>query len=109
MTDDTSAPTLEPHISGTDHSRCLDCSIDTIDTGEYYMLRSDLWRGLTGSRYGYLCIGCLEARLGRRLRLDDFMLCPLNCMIDAGTFHRASSARLRDRLAGMADVPWGDD
>lgn len=40
--------------------------------GEYYMVADELWLEATGGCDGHLCIGCLEARLGRRLGPDDF-------------------------------------
>ena len=42
--------------------------------GEYYMVKDDLW---TFGR-GFLCVGCLEVRLGRRLEPNDFTDVPVN-------------------------------
>lgn len=58
---------------------CLDCDIDTIDAGEYYMVHKDVWSqtGL-GSLDGLLCIGCLESRIGRLLNHKDFTNFPIN-------------------------------
>jgi len=44
----------------------------------------------------FLCIGCLENRLGRKLTPDDFSLVPLNFMISAED--SSASPRLRDRM-----------
>jgi hypothetical protein len=65
-------------------SLCIDCGIDTcpcsgkhgyrhVGRWEHYMVKDALWKraGLTPDA-GYLCIGCLEARLGRELRPSDF-------------------------------------
>jgi len=51
---------------------CLDCSKDTFD--EYYGVRNHLWRRAVdrSQRHGMLCLSCLERRLGRYLRLEDF-------------------------------------
>lgn len=46
---------------------------------------------------GYLCIGCLETRIGRTLNADDFPKFPINdpSIMSA----RLTSKRLLDRLA----------
>ena len=68
---------------------CRDCGIDT-SPFEVYMLHDVVWdaTGL-GPDGGYLCIGCCEARLGRRLARADFDFA-------AGSLQ---SARLAERLA----------
>jgi hypothetical protein len=72
-------------------SMCNDCGIDTTPcTGkrgcrhkgkwEYYMVRDAVWAadgmstvyGRRCSSKGYLCIKCLESRLGRTLKPNDF-------------------------------------
>lgn len=62
---------------------CKDCGIDTTPcTGkrgcrhagkwEYYMVRDRLWAKAGMKKDdGYLCIGCLEKRIGRALRARD--------------------------------------
>ena len=61
---------------------CMDCHRDTSCAGlkEYYMVQFDMWNDLTNKneRDRMLCIGCLEDRLGRVLKSDDFTDCPLN-------------------------------
>ena len=60
---------------------CKDCGVNTISSGgigEYYMVEDRVWldAGMDrGSKNGggYLCIGCLEMRLGRPLTSADFM------------------------------------
>jgi hypothetical protein len=54
------------------HWLCLDCSKDTFD--EYYGVRDYLWRRAVdrSQRHGMLCLSCLEQRLGRLLRAEDF-------------------------------------
>jgi hypothetical protein len=85
--------------------RCADCQVDTGATGEWYMVRDAVWeRAWPGTsqpdyvrtydepcRY-ILCIGCLEARLGRELTRQDFVM--------GGNY---GSARLRDRWAQMPE------
>ena len=67
---------------------CKDCGMDTMPcTGkrgcrrkgrsEYYMVRDKLW-GTAGMKRGFLCVGCLERRVGRRLRAKDFTPAPIN-------------------------------
>jgi hypothetical protein len=103
--------------------KCADCDIDTLDTGEFYMVHNELWAAAWAGRrvncdcgaidtHGglqrvfefneprrrgcerckFLCIGCLEQRLGRALTRADFVDCRLN---DPDEF---TSARLRSRL-----------
>ena len=55
---------------------CADCGTDTTPHAgpgewEYYMVNNAVW-SLAGMDGGFLCIGCLEARLGRRLEPGDF-------------------------------------
>lgn len=56
---------------------CNDCGVDIIALGEYYMLRPEIWETQLGLGWNdNLCIGCLEARLGRRVSMRD-MFFPL--------------------------------
>lgn len=70
--------------------RCRDCGSDTRVLDEYYMVIDDLWAKAVSSeeRGIYLCIGCLEHRIGRRLVRTDFSKPSID-----GRF----SDRLRDR------------
>jgi hypothetical protein len=51
---------------------CADCGVDTIAIGDFYMVKDDIWRRARSIRRGkyeipgqqFLCIGCLEDRLG---------------------------------------------
>jgi hypothetical protein len=52
--------------------RCLDCGVDTGKTHEHYFVKSQVWMQAHHSIRGMLCVGCLENRLGRRLKKDDF-------------------------------------
>ena len=55
------------------------------------MVTDAIWNKVVG-RKGMLCIGCLEARLGRTLISTDFTACPLNLESNG------KSPRLNDRL-----------
>jgi hypothetical protein len=68
-------------MSAKEPTICDDCGIDTTPcTGkrgcrhkgkwEWYMVWPELWEQAGSARY--LCIGCLEQRLGRRLFAEDF-------------------------------------
>ena len=46
---------------------------------EYYVVADQLWTAAGMAKDGgFLCIGCLERRIGRRLSSADFPPCPLN-------------------------------
>lgn len=76
---------------------CEDCSVDTHQIDEYYMVTHELWQRAAGQSFqvlmGVLCIGCLEQRIGRKLAPSDFISCPAN-----RAPNRARSQRLKDRL-----------
>ena len=61
-----------------------------------------MWRAAKAPRRGYLCIGCLERRLGRELVLADFTDVPVNRLGPGpdGAYYEwhYRSARLRNRL-----------
>jgi hypothetical protein len=67
---------------------CYDCDCAAWAMGEDYMVHDELW---PLEHDGFLCIGCLEARIGRRLVPTDFTDAPANAET-AG-----SSERLLDR------------
>jgi hypothetical protein len=77
---------------------CRDCGVSMRD--ERYVVTDETWRqsGL-GERDGFLCLGCLEARLGRRPENADFVWTPLN-VIALWT----GSERLKDRLNASAEA-----
>lgn len=52
--------------------KCLDCNVDTGKLHEHYMLEDSVWFQVVNSNQGMLCIGCIEARLGRLLTPKDF-------------------------------------
>lgn len=64
---------------------CKDCGLDVAPQDEesgtwhWYMVHDHVWlqSGL-GKDDGYLCVPCLEARIGRLLSADDFPRLPIN-------------------------------
>jgi hypothetical protein len=73
---------------------CMDCGVDTDAINESYMIHDDLWRAAVPSEAGMLCVGCLEKRLGRKLRRDDFRPYARSAL-DEGM---PASKRLKDRV-----------
>jgi hypothetical protein len=84
---------------------CADCGVNTIKIGEWYMIRDDVWEqawpgtaNFADAEHGqgnYLCVGCLEKRLGRELNSSDFLDGGRHIMMQRG---RKPSRRLRDRI-----------
>lgn len=76
-----SNPTLGAmsYIPPNNNDFCVDCSVDTILIGEYYMLHHFVWQQTGLGRYdGMLCISCVEKRIGRKLTSKDFSDFPVN-------------------------------
>jgi hypothetical protein len=46
---------------------CNDCEVDCWAIGDFYMAQSEIWDKLGLGWTDNLCIGCLEARLGRKV------------------------------------------
>jgi hypothetical protein len=40
--------------------------------GEWFMVKDQVWKAATGDVTRFLCVGCLEQRLGRKLKANDF-------------------------------------
>lgn len=64
-------------------SDCVDCGTDVCPTevgrAEFYMVHDPVWAAAgIAPNGGCLCVGCLEARLGRHLDADDFANVPMN-------------------------------
>lgn len=57
--------------------KCKDCSVDTLDIAEYYMVSNCVWAEAGGGK-GMLCVGCLEKRIGYRLHAKDFTSASIN-------------------------------
>jgi hypothetical protein len=56
---------------------CFERGVDLFEIGEFaYMVRRDVWLAAVpwepGGTFTFLCIGCLEDRLGRQLTAEDF-------------------------------------
>jgi hypothetical protein len=58
--------------------RCVDCGKDTNKSGEYYMVRDEVWAASKIAPHGgMLCLRCLERRIGREVNGQDFTaMCP---------------------------------
>lgn len=77
---------------------CADCGTDTVPFEgpcEWYAVHDDVWAGAGMEEDGgFLCIGCLEKRLGRPLHRADFKHAPINTHWLIGS----QSPRLREAL-----------
>ena len=80
---------------------CVGCGFDTHRGAEYFMVRHDIWH-LTGLDVGdvMLCVGCVEARIGRTLEPADFLDVDLN--YDPAV---PRSPRLQERLGLWFKLP----
>lgn len=54
------------------HTRCKDCREHSYGA----MFQNAIWKE-AGMKRGLLCFPCMEKRLGRRLKEDDLVWCPL--------------------------------
>lgn len=78
---------------------CNGCDVDVERLHELgYMLRPTLWWVVEPTEHGFLCIGCVEERLGRELDLHDFDLMTVNTTTDL-----KRSERLTNRLRGFRE------
>lgn len=85
--------------ANADQFECIDCLVHTIKIHEYYMVRPDIWQKyMKGHKGSFICIGCLEQRMGRRLQPSDFTHAPINHLDKIGGYENKQSPRLRDRL-----------
>jgi hypothetical protein len=56
--------------------RCLDCGRNVIEIGDFCMLKPEIWEDeLRLNASDNLCIRCIEARLGRKLRPGLLSFC----------------------------------
>lgn len=101
-------PAISPCMDcGTDTTPCKDprgcphhkrrrCKHNSPLPWEWYMIEDLLWAAVVGpERAGYLCIGCLERRLGRPLNRDDFSARPINLLPGRSTSDRLRAALRR--------------
>ncbi|MEU4204240.1 hypothetical protein [Streptomyces sp. NPDC045470] len=64
-----------------DEFPCHDCGLLTAPLDgpdEWYTVMDSVWERAGADEESVLCIGCLEARLDRRLRHTDFVTAALN-------------------------------
>ena len=54
--------------------KCIDCGQNVIDIGDFCMVQHSIWKKFGLKFRDNLCIECIEARLGRKLRPADFMV-----------------------------------
>lgn len=87
----------QARVTNYDDTRCWDCQMETshqkAEEGEWYMVWPKVWKAAKGYEVDFLCIGCLEKRLGRQLTPADFSDVPLN--VSPG-YRRTK--RLQDRM-----------
>lgn len=57
---------------------CLDCALDTLESGDYYMVTEGLWQQAQQNLEGMLCLDCLQERIRRPLEGNDFIDCYVN-------------------------------
>jgi hypothetical protein len=83
-------------MTGRYPAPCADCGIETIRafSADFYMVQHELW-GQYGVPAGFLCLACLEQRMGRNLEIEDFLVCPVS--VDAvawivGRYIRAAAS-----------------
>lgn len=79
---------------------CSDCGVETLPDKpnfdcEYFMVHDHVWYEAGMGPRGFLCVGCLEARLGRQLVPADFPEVSCN---DAQKNVMLLSDRLLDRM-----------
>lgn len=80
---------------------CKDCKFSTIS--EYYMVQKELWKhAVPEDPRCLLCIACLEKRIGRELKPEDFTDCPLNEINKEDPHWRNISPLLQKRLRGSS-------
>jgi len=64
--------------------------------GDWFMVKDSVWRrGQRAGKCRFLCVGCLENRIGRKLKADDFRR---SAKVN---FVGQKSAKLRRRMRGL--------
>jgi len=92
-TNPTSKKTRELSPEELARYACNDCGVNVVTIGEFYMLHPDIWEDQLGLDWNdNLCIGCLEARIGRQVTFADMISIP------SYSWMQPSSDRLLDRL-----------
>jgi len=73
-----------------------DASFSSGWQGDWFMVKDKVWQlGQRASECRFLCVGCLESRIGRKLLADDFRR---SAKVN---FHPQQSAKLRRRMRGL--------
>lgn len=82
---------------------CFDCMYETM-VDEYYMVLDEIWEKAVGDeKLDFLCVSCLEKRIGRKLISVDFTKAPVN---DTGhPYFNIRSRRLIERMRNENAVP----
>lgn len=67
---------LKRKKAGGEKPKCHDCGEDIISTHNvnHYMVKREVWKRY-GIERGYLCLSCLEKRMGRQLIQDEVGTC----------------------------------
>lgn len=104
--------TAWPHPDPDSTTLCTDCGTETLPccpccTAETYMVFPQVWAAAgMATNGGRLCVGCIEARLGRMLTPADFdFSIPMNRDWGRGKCWEYRSERL---LSRMGPLPAGD-
>ena len=84
------------------YPRCEDCKAST--DGEHDLVHDALWFEACPNPSAWLCLGCLETRLGRRLVPSDFK--PIN--LNFSPLIEARSERFQNRV-GLDELPVRND
>lgn len=79
---------------------CNDCGADVVALGDYYMADDKVWEDELGLGWNdNLCIGCLETRLGRQIKIwDDFTPAQIPGALSGDPIPVKLSPRLLDRM-----------
>ncbi len=82
---------------------CKDCNVDTFETNEWYMVTDEIWKKIAPEDQHktdyFLCVGCIETRLGRQLVRQDF---PMDIPVNYIGKH---SHRLQNRIDSNDTLP----
>lgn len=62
------------YLEGNTRRPCDDCDGPIPQWGGMVMVKHALWRSITDMQgKGFLCFGCIEKRLGRKLKMSDLL------------------------------------
>jgi hypothetical protein len=83
----------------------MGCGVDTsfgTGNGHYYLVHREVWLAAAPGSRGELCLDCLEARIGRRLRAADFVATPFEIFARLHGKDAVAQAALKAR-GGLKD------